>query len=214
MLIGISGIKRSGKDTIANVLIKDFGFKKIAFADKLKDICARVFDLPVSVFHRDDFKDMVFEAPVIIDVEHIKNLVTLLEEYTSIPNDAYNALMSTGCSKTLYSPREILQFVGTDLCRNCVNDSIWLDIFNSIVKNTEGHVVVSDARFTNERNLIKSLGGTNILVSRSNLNNKDSHASENDLGDESSYDVHVKNDTTKEKLEHDIQMWYTLRTAR
>lgn len=214
MIIAISGKARSGKDTVANVLIKNFGFKRIAFADKLKDICSDVFDLPVSMFHRDEFKDRAFEEPIIIDVGHVKNLVTRLEEYTSINNEAYEALLSHGCGKMLLSPREILQFVGTDLCRNCVKDSIWLDIFNSILKNIDGHVICTDARFQNERELIKSFGGMNILVVRPNLKSSDSHSSENNLGTESDYDAVVMNDDTKDKLEHDIQMWYTLRTAR
>ena len=32
-LIGISGKKRSGKDSICNILVDKFGYKKIAFAD-------------------------------------------------------------------------------------------------------------------------------------------------------------------------------------
>ena len=214
MLIAISGRARSGKDTIANVLIKNFGFKRVAFADKLKEICSDVFDLPLNMFHRDEFKDRAFEEPIIIDVGHVKNLVKRLEEYTSINNEAYEALLSQGCDKVLLSPREILQFVGTDLCRNCVKDSIWLDIFNSILKNTDGHIVCTDARFTNERNLIKSFGGMNMLVVRPNLVGLDSHISENDFGTSEDYDTVVTNDDTKDKLEHDIQMWYTLRTAR
>jgi dephospho-CoA kinase len=36
-LIGLSGYARSGKDEAAKVLIEEFGFKRIAFADKLRD---------------------------------------------------------------------------------------------------------------------------------------------------------------------------------
>lgn len=36
IIIGLSGYARSGKDTIANKLVSDYGFHRIAFADNLK----------------------------------------------------------------------------------------------------------------------------------------------------------------------------------
>lgn len=41
MLIGVTGLKRNGKDSVANVLVKNFGFKKVCFAQKMKE-CAEV----------------------------------------------------------------------------------------------------------------------------------------------------------------------------
>jgi len=38
MLIGLSGYAQSGKDTIANYLIKDHGFIRRAFADNLRNV--------------------------------------------------------------------------------------------------------------------------------------------------------------------------------
>lgn len=60
-VIAISGWKRSGKDTAAEHLIKEYGFKRIAFADPLKDRVAEEFEIPRS--HCDDpaFK----EAPIL-----------------------------------------------------------------------------------------------------------------------------------------------------
>ena len=37
MIIGISGYARSGKDSVANILVQDFGFERRAFADKLRE---------------------------------------------------------------------------------------------------------------------------------------------------------------------------------
>jgi hypothetical protein len=39
MIIGITGLAQSGKDTAANYLIKNYGFTRKAFADKLKEFC-------------------------------------------------------------------------------------------------------------------------------------------------------------------------------
>jgi hypothetical protein len=45
MLIGLVGKARSGKDTVANHLAKTHGFRRVAFADKLKEVCMELLDL-------------------------------------------------------------------------------------------------------------------------------------------------------------------------
>ena len=43
MIIGISGKKRSGKDTISDYLIQEYKFIKYGFADPIKDIAKIIF---------------------------------------------------------------------------------------------------------------------------------------------------------------------------
>ena len=43
MIIGISGLAGSGKDTAADFLVRDHGFVKVAFADEMKRTCMRVY---------------------------------------------------------------------------------------------------------------------------------------------------------------------------
>ena len=38
MIIGLSGYARSGKDAVAQVLVSEFGFKRVAFADPIRDL--------------------------------------------------------------------------------------------------------------------------------------------------------------------------------
>lgn len=45
-IVAITGLKGSGKDEVAKVLIKNFGYKKVAFADLLKDITAQIYGWP------------------------------------------------------------------------------------------------------------------------------------------------------------------------
>lgn len=42
MIVGLSGKKRSGKDTFAQVLVDEFGFTRVAFADALKETVLRL----------------------------------------------------------------------------------------------------------------------------------------------------------------------------
>jgi len=45
IIVGISGKARSGKDTFASVLVEEFGFKRFAFADPLKEFAKKYFKL-------------------------------------------------------------------------------------------------------------------------------------------------------------------------
>ena len=53
MLIGVSGLAGSGKDTVANHLCANYNFVKISFADTLKDAVAMIFDLPRELLEGD-----------------------------------------------------------------------------------------------------------------------------------------------------------------
>jgi hypothetical protein len=38
MIIGLTGYARSGKDTVANILVNNYGYTRIAFADKIRNL--------------------------------------------------------------------------------------------------------------------------------------------------------------------------------
>ena len=56
MLIGLSGYAQSGKDSVAEVLVRDFGFVRIAFADKIKELLYEIN--PYFGYHLKDAVDM------------------------------------------------------------------------------------------------------------------------------------------------------------
>ena len=47
----LSGYARSGKDSVANLLEEEHGFRRFAFADALKEMVAERTGIPVSLFH-------------------------------------------------------------------------------------------------------------------------------------------------------------------
>ena len=57
-LIGIHGKARSGKDTMANFLVENHGFTKMAFADPIKWAVASAFGIPLGEVYSDEFKEM------------------------------------------------------------------------------------------------------------------------------------------------------------
>jgi hypothetical protein len=42
MIIGLSGYARSGKDTVANFLVEEHGFKRLAFADTIREFLLKI----------------------------------------------------------------------------------------------------------------------------------------------------------------------------
>ena len=64
MLIGIVGMKRTGKDTMANLLTNYYGFNKVAFADPIKDICKILFNWDKEFLESDD-KDKYCELGIV-----------------------------------------------------------------------------------------------------------------------------------------------------
>ena len=45
MIIGLTGLKGAGKTTMAQVMVEEFGFRRIGFADAIKSIVVELFDL-------------------------------------------------------------------------------------------------------------------------------------------------------------------------
>lgn len=51
MIIGLSGYARSGKDTVAKVLIENYGYQRVAFADPIRDLLLEMNPLLSSGHH-------------------------------------------------------------------------------------------------------------------------------------------------------------------
>ncbi len=71
-----------------------------------------------------------------------------------------------------FTPRLALQLMGTEVMRNHFNEDIWLSSLEYRIMKQRADapcVVISDARFTNELDLIKNMGGKIIWVQRGEL---------------------------------------------
>ena len=65
VIICLSGKAGAGKDTAADVLVKRYAFRKMSFADPLRDLCSRVFGLHMSNFLDRNLKDKEFDTPIV-----------------------------------------------------------------------------------------------------------------------------------------------------
>jgi hypothetical protein len=134
MIIGICGLIGSGKGTVADVLVEEYGYKKLSFADKLKDGVATIFGWDRDMLEGDSDES---------------------REWREQRDPFWSA--ETGRSIT---PRLVLQEFGTDCMRNGFDDGIWVSLVKQQIMKTPGvNYVIPDVRFDNEANMIKSIHG-------------------------------------------------------
>ena len=143
MIIGVCGLIGGGKGTVGDILVEHHGFKKISFADKLKDAVALMFD-----WDRDLLEGISDES----------------RKWRENKDDFWSK--ETGREIT---PRLVLQEFGTDCMRKGFFDGIWVSMAkNEIIKNPSNNYVIPDVRFPNEGKMIKELNGQVWRVRRGN----------------------------------------------
>lgn len=219
MIIAIAGKMGSGKDTGASHLVKNYGFKRMAFADNLKYMCINAFGLSYEQCFDEELKIKPFgyeEKHFVFFKKFIKyNLFLTKRRIKAIidwAKEVNGFEVTQEMEDKIYafqgaefpSPRHILQFVGTELCRNIIDEDYHAKVLHrNIVSSGVKNVVISDCRFPNERQKIKEWSGSTIIVlGRETTKNTDlaakSHASENSLGEPEEYDFIIYNDSTLE----------------
>lgn len=102
------------------------------------------------------------------------------------------------------TPREYMQLMGTEFGRNMVFADIWVRGLINRTKKYE-RVVISDVRFDNEAEAIKSAGGIIIHVDRPTVRiEQSSHASEAGINPKM-IDFRIINDETLDDLYKNIE---------
>ena len=146
MIIGLVGLIGSGKGTVANMFVER-GCDEDSFAAPLKDLSSAIFGWPRDMMEGDTIESRDFRETA--DLYWGAKL--------GIPN---------------FTPRLALQLIGTDVLRRHFDPDIWLHSLEYRIRKQNAEApctVVSDARFRNELNLIKNMGGVVIWVQRGEL---------------------------------------------
>jgi len=141
IIIGVVGFIGSGKDTIADYLVNFDGFRRESFANSLKDAVAQVFG-----WDRTMLEGRTKEAR-----EWREQVDPWWAERLKIPT---------------LTPRWVLQYWGTEVCRKAFHDDIWIASLENKLRNSKDNIVISDCRFPNEIKSIKAAGGIVIRVVR------------------------------------------------
>ena len=141
MIIGVCGFIGSGKDTIADYLTNFHGFRRESFANSLKDAVAHVFG-----WDRTMLEGRTKQAR-----EWREQVDPWWAERLKMPN---------------LTPRWVLQYWGTEVCRKAFHDDIWIASLENKLRTSKDDIVISDCRFPNEIKSIKDAGGIVIRVTR------------------------------------------------
>lgn len=182
-LVGLCGKKGVGKDTAALDLL-DKGWARVSFADELKLLCTEVFRVPFTALNDPELKDRKFDIPLKLDEDSANELMARID-FTIGSHSQANAIIDAMDEKEIWTFRELLQFIGTDVCREILDTDIWLKIGKKKIlrwlkdEKNPCSVIVTDVRFDNEAALIKELGGDMVEIKRDIPETGDTHASEN-----------------------------------
>lgn len=148
-IVGLSGFARAGKDEAAKVLVEEYGFTQVAFADKLREFLYAM-------------------NPLASDQNGWVTVQDVIDKYGW-----------DGYKETMYGSeiRRLLQRLGTEAGRQTMWDTIWIDAaFVGLPEAAK--IVVSDARFFNEFDAIRARGGEVWRINREGVGPANSHASE------------------------------------
>lgn len=140
-IISVSGLIGSGKDTIAEYLIREHGFVQDSFAASLKDAVAAIFG-----WDRTMLEGATKEAR---------------EEREKV-----DEWWAKRLDKPNLSPRWVLQNLSTEVIKRYFHTDIWLAGVENRLRKTTQNIVISDTRFLNELAMVKNAGATMIHVHR------------------------------------------------
>lgn len=109
-----------------------------------------------------------------------------------------------------FSPRTALQRLGTECVRNLVGPQVWV---KSMQLRWSGKLVITDVRFPDEAELVRSAGGQLWRIDRPGLL-PSTHPSETALLDYQEWDRVLRNDSTIDALDKQVDQLIYLRGGR
>lgn len=144
MIIGITGFIGSGKDTLADFMVSDHGFRRDSFANSLKDAVSSIFG-----WDREMLEGRTKSARA--------------------EREKVDAWWAERLGIANLTPRLVLQQVGTEVFRQNFHDDIWIASLERKLSQSKDNVVITDCRFPNELKAIKNAGGIIVHVTRGAL---------------------------------------------
>jgi len=145
-ILGFCGFIGSGKDTAADYFVNNHWFRRDSFAASLKDAVSSIFG-----WDRTMLEGLTKEAR-----EQREQIDPWWAARLNMPS---------------LTPRWVLQYWGTEVCRHGFHDDIWIAGLEARLSKTTDNIVISDCRFPNEIQAIKDAGGTVYWVQRGELPN-------------------------------------------
>ena len=200
------------------------GYEIKKFADKLKDFVCMLIGCTREQLEDQDFKNR--ELPEEWDkfAFYRENTRKPLRIYSSREEAEKDVQIFKGGKVEILkmTPRLLLQIIGTECIRDKVHPNAWVNAlfadyksggFVNVSKNVGvlgnfPNWIITDMRFPNELEAVKSRGGITIRVSRTGIHTpkiEDLHPSETAL-DNCEFDYHIDNNSSIEDLIHTVSL--------
>lgn len=194
--IGIIGRARVGKDTAGQWLVDQRGYRRIAFADELKDAALKVDPIVDDV--EDEVWDIVYGEWELVRTERVPVRLS----------DAVGVTGWEAAKDSNPEVRRILQELGAAI--RAIDPDFWLRAAMKKVQeaNEQGvPVVITDVRYPNEAASLKRAGFHLVHIDRPGVPQMD-HASENSLT-EGDADFVIRNDGSLHDLHARMEVVWT-----
>lgn len=192
-LIGIRGAKEAGKDTVAGMLAQ-CGYKRLAFADKLKGEVSEAFDVSIDYLNDRQSKEIPDTKLALVnckDADFLAQALAWVKSELGLDTDE-QALRQP------LSPRWVAQKWGTEY-RRSQDRNYWVNRVREDILQAPLHgidaICFSDLRFLNEYAMTRDWGGFVWRVRNRSAETAaaaDSHPSEHEL-DGTPVDVELQN---------------------
>lgn len=156
MIVGITGYAQHGKDTAAQVLVNEFGFVRVGFADALKELALAVNPI---VSSNDGIAEYDVRLSDLIDGTPAARSLLWREES-----------FGWEVAKKWPEVRRFLQVLGTE-ARKVLGEDVWVHALDNTLRERmpAANVVIPDVRFPNEANyVVNHRGGELWRVERRN----------------------------------------------
>jgi hypothetical protein len=183
VIIGLSGYSRSGKDEVAKILVEEYGFTRVAFADKIREL--------------------LYEMNPIVDTHY--RLQSLVDAYgwdeVKRRPQVREMLQDLGVgARTLFENNF------------WINQALNPHIYDHPIVGVNKNIVITDVRFTNEADIINALGGQVWRIKRPGVEAVNGHVSEHDL-DGYKVKMILKNEGTLDDLRELVRRRMALANA-
>lgn len=211
-LIGLCGYARSGKNEVGYILEQQHGFRRYAFADKLRKVAEKL-NPPVWGEDLDEGCGDYYHCPP-ADHGEFWELADVLDEY------GWEGVKS---SKFADSVRSLLQGLGT-AAREELGAEVWVDaLFDRLNEDhwehfkmefpVGEHAVITDVRYPNEVERLFAEGGHLVRIMRDGVGPVNGHGSETAI-DMIPADFTITNNGTLAHLADQVEeLMYTLTTS-
>lgn len=158
MIVGLQGYAGVGKDSVADILVEDFGFTKLSFSDAVHAAL------------------MALNPIITIDNWGTHRYADFIHAYGYVR------------AKEYLEVRRLLQRMGTEVGRQIIGEDTWVNFVRDELVEWPGAVpqdfVIANVRFVNEAQMIKSTAddldtmGFLVTINRPGFGPVNDHASE------------------------------------